>query len=243
MISLNEFSFYNVSLTSADNKNSLLCTTSLWGENDNRMFTQPALVVFDLYGTLVQFGVMHRPFKKILLWARDCGREQRGDDARKIMTANMDCEDLLAVLGIFPPPELLELLYREIQEELDNLTLYDDVLPTLKELTNKGISIAICSNLAKPYGAVIDRLLSQTDILRCLSYEVGSIKPESEIYEWIARKSGISADQTLFVGDNRLADYEGPKEYGFGALHLVRNQSVRCDEIASLTEIIALLRR
>lgn len=203
------------------------------------MNTPPALVVFDLYGTLVRFGVMHHPFRKILLWAREQGRKPQSDDARRIMTANKECEELLTELGIFPPAAMLAQLHREIQEELGSLTLFDDVLPTLSALLNTGTRLAICSNLAKPYGAVIDNLLPpHIDLIRCLSYEVGAIKPEQEIYDWIVRKSGVPAKQTLFVGDTRLADYDGPIKYGFRAQHLVHHQPSGDGTIASLAETL-----
>lgn len=203
------------------------------------MNTSPALVVFDLYGTLVRFGVMHHPFRKILLWAREQGRKPQSDDARRIMTANKECEELLTELGIFPPAAMLAELHREIQEDLGSLTLFDDVLPTLSALLNTGTRLAICSNLAKPYGAVIDNLLPpHIDLIRCLSYEVGAIKPEQEIYDWIVRKSGVPAKQTLFVGDTRLADYDGPIKYWFRAQHLVRHQPSGDGTIASLAETL-----
>lgn len=41
---------------------------------------------------------------------------------------------------------MLAHLHLEIQEELASLTLFDDVLPTLDALYNKGIPLAICSN-------------------------------------------------------------------------------------------------
>lgn len=33
----------------------------------------PKLVIFDLYGALVKFGVMHHPFRELLKWAREHG--------------------------------------------------------------------------------------------------------------------------------------------------------------------------
>lgn len=204
------------------------------------MNTAPKLVVFDLYGTLVRFGVTHRPFRRILIWARENGRKPQADDSRRIMTTNKGAEELLAEIGIFPPVEMLAQLKRQIQEELCCLTLFDDVLPTLRTLLDKEISLAICSNLAMPYGAAVDNLLpQQVDMLHCLSYEVGAIKPEKEIYDWIARKSGVPPEQTLFVGDSRLADYEGPLKYGFQALHLCCNQKTVGCTITSLAEIMA----
>lgn len=35
---------------------------------------------------------------------------------------------------------------------------------------------------------ILDRLLRKFDILKCLSFEVGVIKPEVEIYNWIDLK-------------------------------------------------------
>jgi HAD superfamily hydrolase (TIGR01549 family) len=202
------------------------------------MNTPPDLVVFDLYGTLVRFGVMHHPFRKILKWARDKGRTPQVDDARRIMTANKEVEELLLGLDIYPPREMLLHLEREINEELDSLTLFDDVLPTLTTLLSMGVRLAICSNLARPYGVVIDRLLNQFDFIRCLSFEVGAIKPEPEIYDWIVQTSNVQAEKILFVGDTQLADYDGPVKFGFNAKHLVREQSSGNFTIASLCEIL-----
>lgn len=208
---------------------------------DNSMIASPALIVFDLYGTLIRFDVMHHPFRKILLWAREQGRKPQPDDARKIMTVDKQCDEVLAGLGIFPPADMLAQLHREIQEELEGLTLFDDVLPTLDALANQGIPLAICSNLAKPYGVVIDRLLPQFNFTRHLSYEVGAVKPDREIYESIIKGAGLASGQILFIGDTWLADYEGPTEFGFQAKHLVRSQPSGGNNIASLTEILQLL--
>lgn len=202
------------------------------------MITSPSLVVFDLYGTLVQFGVMNHPFRKILRWAKDQGRTPQADDARRIMTTDKRNKEVLADLAIYPPAKMLSQLDNEIQQELDSLTLFDDVMPTLTTLLDKGIRLAICSNLAKPYGAVVDRLLPQIELIRCLSYEVGAIKPEREIYDWIVCNSNLTAEQILFVGDTYLADYEGPIKYGFNAKHLIRKQTSSVHSITSLKEIL-----
>src|SRR5690606_28576002 len=107
------------------------------------MNTSPALIVFDLYGTLVQFGIKHHPFRKILLWAREQGRSPQPDDARRLMTADKDCGELLATFGIFPPANMLAQFHQEIREELASLTLFDDVLPALDVLANQEIPLAI----------------------------------------------------------------------------------------------------
>jgi hypothetical protein len=50
------------------------------------MAPPPSPIVFDLYGTLIRFGVMHHTFRKILRWAKEQGCKPGQDDARKLMT-------------------------------------------------------------------------------------------------------------------------------------------------------------
>lgn len=204
-----------------------------------RGFVAPKLVIFDLYGTLIQFGVMHHPFRKVLQWAKQNGRRPKPDDARQLMTINGDVSELISQLGINVPEDLLTQLQAEIEDELKSLTLFDDVLPTINKLASLNIPIVICSNLARPYGRAFDLLLPDIPALKCLSYEVGAIKPEAEIYQWIINRSGVSAYHCLFVGDTFDADYVGPIAVGMKALHLARRGATQPFQIVSLNDVLA----
>jgi FMN phosphatase YigB (HAD superfamily) len=186
----------------------------------------PKLVVFDLYGTLVKFGIMHHPFRELLKWARANGRSANENDARTLMTINKDLPGLALDLGVQVPQIMLDVLTRNIQQELASLSLFDDVVPTLNRLQQLGIPMAVCSNLARPYGVVIDQLLPEFQLHRFLSYEVGFIKPEPEMYQTIGRRLNIPPKDCLFIGDTFIADYEGPIKNGFQARHLVRRHGV-----------------
>ncbi len=201
----------------------------------------PELVIFDLYGTLIQFGVKRHPFRRILQWARQEGRLPKADDAKALMTVNGSAVHIFSTMGIYPPVQMLSELECAIEEELDSLTLFDDVLPTLHQLINWQIPIAVCSNLAQPYGAVIGRLLPELPLLKCLSYSVGYIKPEPEIYQWIIEHGGVRPEKCLFVGDTFLADYEGPTAFGFQARHLVRGAMSHTEVIGSLTDVLTVI--
>lgn len=119
--------------------------------------------------------------------------------------------------------------------------MFEDVIPTLTKLQSLGIPIAICSNLAQPYGAILDRLLPQFSLLKFLSYEIGFIKPEPEIYRKIVVESGCKSESCLFIGDTFIADYDGPIKNGLQARHLVRNQKSYDHTIVSLGEILELM--
>lgn len=79
------------------------------------------LVIFDLFGTLIQSGVMHHPFRQLLKWAKENGRQPKADDARRLMTLNADIPELAAALGICAPDVLIEQLKKDVREELKSL--------------------------------------------------------------------------------------------------------------------------
>lgn len=198
------------------------------------------LIIFDLYGTLVQFGIKNHPYRKIMKWAHELGRAPKPQDARSLLTLDYEPADAFSAIGIEVPTFMLSQLQAEIEEEIQGITLFDDVIPVLTQLTSSGIPMVICSNLAKPYGCVINTLLPDFKFIKCLSYEVGYIKPEKAIYEWITSRSSFTPEQCLFVGDTLLADYEGPRQHGFQARHLIREGNSSNETIKNLTEILSL---
>lgn len=202
---------------------------------------KPAVVIFDLYGTLIKFGVMHHPFRALLKWAREQGRPARGDDARQLMTIDADLFHLARHLGINAPEDMLAQLQSQIDDELASLTLFEDVLPALEKLQSLRIPIAICSNLAQPYGAVIARLLPQVRLTQFLSYEVGFIKPEPQMYQRIVTDLRVESSHCLFIGDTFIADYEGPIKNGMQARQLTRSQQQENHTLVSLGGLIELL--
>jgi HAD superfamily hydrolase (TIGR01549 family) len=184
------------------------------------------LVVFDLFGTLLQSGSGHHPYRKVLEWARSNGRAPRPNDATTIMTADKSPDELFDTMGISPTAEIMSIFNRALEADIKSIRLFDDSLSTLRRLAKRGVEIAICSNLAKPYGAAL-KLIEEVDYIRCLSYEIGAIKPDPAVYSYIINTSSHLKEHVLFIGDSLVADYKGPTEFGFGARHLVRIASSR----------------
>jgi HAD superfamily hydrolase (TIGR01549 family) len=199
---------------------------------------KPELVIFDLYGTLVKFGVMHHPFRRLMKWAR-----VNPNDARTLMTINKDLTGLANHLEIDAPLTLLEELTANIEAELAELSLFDDVALVLVALEHMQIPVAICSNLAQPYGAIVKTLLSDFALQLFLSYEIGHIKPEPEIYDLICRSNNISPSSCLFIGDTYIADFEGPRKMGLQARHLVRGHKAGNYVIGSLLDILPICKK
>ena len=74
--------------------------------------------------------------------------------------------------------------------------------------------------MALSYGPpLLDKLPSQADAL-ILSYEIGYIKPEPQIYQRVCDRLSLPANAILFTGDTQSADIDGPIEFGMNAIHI-----------------------
>ena len=175
-----------------------------------------SVIAFDAFGTLVNIGDKRAPYKKLLQWMKDHGRTQQAADAAVIMSQAVSFEEFAARCAMTLPDELITTLYSDLEAELQSITLYPDTTSTLNQLSQAGFKIALCSNLAAPYGEAIFPMLPQFDAY-AWSYEVGAIKPDKQIYQYIIDSLECRAEEVLFVGDTPLADIEGPTAFGMSA--------------------------
>jgi HAD superfamily hydrolase (TIGR01549 family) len=201
------------------------------------------LIVFDLFGTLVRSRVRHSPYRKLIRHGQEQGRSVKSTDARVIMSLNCGIREMANYLNINAQSDFLNELERQIAEEVSSLELFEDVPETLEYIKSLDLPIALCSNLAQPYGEVIEGLLKNVKFQKFLSYEVGCIKPDMYMYKNIADATNVSKEHTLFVGDNYICDYSGPLEFGFHARHLVRGEQGSGTAIGNLRELMAILEK
>ena len=129
--------------------------------------------------------------------------------------------------------------------------LYDDVLPTMKELRSESCSIGIVSNTSwgspaslwrEEIGRLgLERLVDTTVFCR----DVGWRKPDARIFTAALLELGVSADESVFVGDEPRWDVVGPNSVGMEAIVIDRQDRFRDehpDAIHSLLELPEMLR-
>jgi putative hydrolase of the HAD superfamily len=131
--------------------------------------------------------------------------------------------------------------YSELQPAL--VRAFEDVLPLLDVLDAAGIPYGAVSNNVHDYqrakldSAGLERVgrLVGTDT-------VGAAKPEPAIYLEGVRLLGTSAQETLYVGDNRLLDAEGSTAAGLVGVWLNRAgetvPSFEGHEVTSLSQLL-----
>jgi HAD superfamily hydrolase (TIGR01549 family) len=196
---------------------------------------EPSVIVFDVFGTLVKIGDRRSPYRKLMKWLKENGRQPKPDDAKFIMSHNLNLAELAKRLAVNIPDQFLQELGHDLDEELRSIALYEDTLSTLEELKKLGIKLALCSNLAMPYGKIVSSFLPSLDAY-AWSYEVGAIKPESKIYQSLIDQLGCQASEVLFIGDTALADFTGPTAFGMSARLIKRQNGQTLAEV--LTDIL-----
>ncbi|MNV81455.1 (S)-2-haloacid dehalogenase 4A [compost metagenome] len=139
--------------------------------------------------------------------------------------------------------ENLLALETELREEIQSITLFADATSTLIALKDRGIKIALCSNLAAPYGPPVLNLLPVRPDFCAWSYEACAVKPQPEIYQYLCDGIACRPDEILMIGDTVDADMIGPRKFGIHGYHLNRHPATgnHPGSLRSLTEVLHIV--
>lgn len=200
-------------------------------------------VAFDVFGTLVNIARPTRPFRKLVRLLHEAGRPRQRDDGIRAMSNAIDLRQTASLFGGMISEEDLNALETELREEIQSIALFDDAAPTLRALKARGIKVALCSNLAAPYGPpVLDLLPIQPDFC-AWSYEARAVKPQPEIYQYLCDGIACRPDEVLMIGDTIEADMVGPRRFGIHGYHLDRQAATAkaAESVRSLNDVLTLM--
>jgi putative hydrolase of the HAD superfamily len=190
----------------------------------------PKAVLIDLYDTLVwtEWPVLRERieeraavsgralldgFEKTRV-ARSVGtyRSLEGDLAQVLREAGLERDDALV-------KELAETITTFLQT---GVHLWDDSLPTLRELRARGLRTAVVSNCDHGTGPVVERLglREETDAV-VLSFRAGVAKPDPGIYRKALEALGARPQEAVFV-DDQLSYCKGAQAVGIRPFLIVR---------------------
>jgi putative hydrolase of the HAD superfamily len=102
--------------------------------------------------------------------------------------------------------------------------LYDDVTPVLKELAARGIKAGLISNSHRSLASFQQHFELHGLIAAALSSsEHGYLKPHPSIFESALQLLGVSAAESVMVGDSLAHDIEGARRVGMRGILVQRS--------------------
>lgn len=195
-------------------------------------------VLLDAFGTILRIKSGTHPYRQLMLEGRRNGRRPRPDDARVLMTFNGGLAQVADHLGITITPSRRSQLEEMLEEEVSSIEVFPDALEAVALLQERKRLVAVCSNLAFPYGRAVTQLFPTLNGYG-FSFEIGAIKPDPLIYLATIDKLGIFADGVsgkdgvIMTGDSLRCDCEGPQSVGITGIHLDR---ANAGDIANLLD-------
>lgn len=197
-------------------------------------------VIFDAFGTLVQIHEGRHPFRQILKLGIEQGRRPRADDAKVLMTNPWGLAEAARQLGITIKPGILETIQDQLDAELELISAYPDGLEAVSLLQEAGFKVAVCSNLAQPYAAAIERLYPSLDGYS-YSFEAGVVKPDFKIYQDACTKLALQPVMVDMVGDSQRCDQAGPTEFGMRGWYLDRVGESSLKDLESFAKMLVAM--
>jgi len=163
-------------------------------------------------------------------------------------------EEMVAVAaaaGLPPDPERLDAMVDAVRAFMaQHVSLYDDALPTIDALRERGHRVVLVSNCARETAAVVERLglVERMDAV-VLSVEQGVHKPDAGIYEIALDLGGAGEPADAVFVDDQAAFLDGAAALGIATLRIARRERVAVPgmpsgtgehrTIGSLTDLLA----
>ena len=121
--------------------------------------------------------------------------------------------------------------------------IYDDVVPTLEWLREKGLALAVISNWDDRLRSLLTRMqLDRYFEVLVISAEAGLQKPSREIFKCALEQLGSPPETVLHVGGSPVEDRDGAAQAGLQSLLIDRDQTgVGKGCISSLSELKTII--
>ena len=160
---------------------------------------------------------------------------------------NYSCRQL-GVLGASPEQvsELAPKIHQRMNDSYRPLDIIpDDLVETLVTLKEQGYLLGVLSNRNESYsGYLAERGLSEFFSLAIFAGEARVYKPNPGVFHYLLEKARVSAEESIYVGDNYYADVVGAREAGMNPILLDVNNlfdAPGCPVMQSHSQIIQLL--
>ena len=119
----------------------------------------------------------------------------------------------------------------------ENFELYEDVLPVLELLRQRGVKIGLVSNTSRDLSAFVDHFKLPVDAW-VWSGRHGKVKPSPTIFMAVLDELGVAPEAAVMVGDSLEDDVEGARALGMRAYLVDRDGRAEVED--ALPTLLAL---
>ena len=153
---------------------------------------------------------------------------------------------ILKGAGLDVSPRLAGQVWQIAIQVPKDFALFDDVVPALKLLKDRGITLGVISNLRRDMGDLFKGLGLEPYLSFCVtSLEAGAEKPHPPIFLAALDRAQVSAAEAVHVGDQYQADVQGARAVGIMPVLVDRegwySEVNDCSRISSLPDLDRLL--
>lgn len=207
-------------------------------------------VLFDFWGTLVENGTRSptREAQKIMR-ARVHYRDFIVPFEEAFFTTKWESQEqgfraVFEKFNLRPHPIAIEKLVGLWNKNKLLATLYPDTEEVLKTLKEKGLKLGLLSNTDNfSVDFVLDKFkLRQYFDVVILSYDVGMLKTNPEMFKMALDKLGVAPEETVMVGDSLETDIPGAKAAGVSSILVdrrgMREYDPKVKELKGILDII-----
>ena len=129
-------------------------------------------------------------------------------------------QKMLEYMKVKPMPLSLQMYEMYWGTFLEKMQLFPGARSLIDSLCEKGIMIAVCTDLTAHIQHRKLIALGLSDDIFCLvtSEEAGREKPASEMFALCLEKLGLPAEEVCYIGDNYSKDIVGAKACGMKAI-------------------------
>lgn len=150
---------------------------------------------------------------------------------------------LLKEAGIEADQQLILGLLGKMRQSDMKLVLFDDVMPVLTALKDRGLILGLISNVDRDLTPRLNELgLSTLLQVIVTSQSSGFNKPQPEIFQEALRQAGVAPAEAIYVGDQYQVDVIGAGKAGMKGVLLDRDgyydDTAGCPRIRALTEVL-----
>lgn len=187
-------------------------------------------VAFDLDGTLYSFR--HLVVRALTFGVRNFRYSRAFQRVRSRIRTMRPIGDFRAVqAGLFAREVGLEVsaarawidtsIYGEWVRSFRAIVPFPGLVEVLDEIARRGMALAVLSDFPVAEKLAYLGLADRFSVAMC-SEESGYLKPNPEPFALLSSRLGVSASETLFVGDSYEYDILGAKAAGYHAAHISR---------------------